>query len=93
MHCTRITAFDPLQSFDKHSGSGSLPPEMEGEIMDHQTFAQLLGNYGEFVGAVAVVITLIYLAIQVRHSKEATEAKLALRGTDCAGTRGFQKSD
>lgn len=42
--------------------------------MDHQTFAQLLGNYGEFVGAIAVVITLIYLAIQVRHSKEATEA-------------------
>ena len=42
--------------------------------MDHQTFAQLLGNYGEFVGAIAVVITLIYLAIQVRHSKETTEA-------------------
>lgn len=34
--------------------------------MDHQTFAQLLGNYGEFVGAIAVVATLIYLARQVR---------------------------
>jgi len=42
--------------------------------MDHQAIAQLLGNYGEFVGAIAVVITLIYLAVQVRHSKEATEA-------------------
>jgi hypothetical protein len=42
--------------------------------MDHQAFAQLLGNYGEFVGAIAVVVTLFYLAIQVRHSKEATEA-------------------
>jgi len=42
--------------------------------MDHQAFAQLLGNYGEFVGALAVVITLGYLAVQVRHSKEATEA-------------------
>jgi hypothetical protein len=42
--------------------------------MDHQTFAQILGNYGEFIGAIAVVATLIYLAIQVRHSKEATEA-------------------
>ncbi len=41
--------------------------------MDHQTFAQLLGNYGEFVGAVAVVITLVYLAVQVRHSRQATE--------------------
>ena len=37
--------------------------------MDHQAFAQLLGNYGEFVGAVAVVATLIYLALQVRHKK------------------------
>lgn len=42
--------------------------------MDHLTFAQLLGNYGEFVGAIAVVATLFYLAIQVRHSKNATEA-------------------
>jgi hypothetical protein len=42
--------------------------------MDHLTFAQLLGNYGEFVGAVAVVATLAYLAVQVRHSREATEA-------------------
>ena len=42
--------------------------------MDHQAFAQLLGNYGEFVGAIAVVATLFYLAVQVRHSKDATEA-------------------
>ena len=31
---------------------------LEEELMDHQTFAQLLGNYGEFVGAIAVVATL-----------------------------------
>jgi hypothetical protein len=42
--------------------------------MDHQAIAQLLGNYGEFVGAIAVVVTLAYLAVQVRQSKEATEA-------------------
>jgi hypothetical protein len=42
--------------------------------MDHQAFAQLLGNYGEFVGAIAVVVTLVYLAVQVRHSRAATEA-------------------
>ena len=41
--------------------------------MDHQAFAQLLGNYGEFVGAIAVVVTLVYLAVQVRHSKAATD--------------------
>ena len=41
--------------------------------MDHQAFAQLLGNYGEFVGAVAVVATLIYLALQIRHNTAAQE--------------------
>jgi len=34
--------------------------------MDHQAFAQLLGNYGEFLGAVAVVVTLVYLSVQIR---------------------------
>jgi hypothetical protein len=45
--------------------------------MDHQAFAQLLGNYGEFVGAIAVVATLVYLAVQVRHSKDSLEANTA----------------
>ena len=36
--------------------------------------AQLLGNLGEFVGAFAMVATLFYLAVQVRHSREATQA-------------------
>ena len=38
--------------------------------MDHLTFAQLLGNYGEFIGAIAVVATLGYLALQVKHSRK-----------------------
>ena len=42
--------------------------------MDHQAFAQLLGNYGEFVGAIAVVITLAYLAIQIRQNTGVTRA-------------------
>ncbi len=42
--------------------------------MDHQTFAELLGNYGEFLGAIAVFGTLAYLAVQVRQSKVALEA-------------------
>ena len=42
--------------------------------MDHQAIAQMLGSYGEFVGAMAVVGTLIYLAIQVKQSKSALEA-------------------
>ena len=44
--------------------------------MDHLTFAQLLGNYGEFVGAIAVVATLIYLAVQVKHKREQTENQI-----------------
>ena len=43
--------------------------------MDHQTFAQLLGNYGEFVGAIAVVATLAYLALQIRQSNKLENAE------------------
>jgi hypothetical protein len=42
--------------------------------MDHQAFAQLLGNYGEFIGAIAVVITLGYLTVQVRHNTATSQA-------------------
>jgi hypothetical protein len=37
----------------------------------------LLGSLGEFVGAIAVVLTLIYLAIQVRHGSALLEANNA----------------
>ena len=42
--------------------------------MDHLTFAQLLGNYGEFVGAIAVVVTLGYLAMQIRQNTSAVQS-------------------
>ena len=42
--------------------------------MDHQAFAQLLGNYGEFVGAIAVVGTLVFLAFQIRSNTKAIQA-------------------
>ncbi len=35
---------------------------------------QMLGSLGEFVGAIAVVATLVFLAVQVRYSRQATEA-------------------
>jgi hypothetical protein len=47
---------------------------LEEEIMDFMSTAQLLGNFGEFVGAIAVVATLGYLAVQVRHSRASTDA-------------------
>jgi hypothetical protein len=40
------------------------------------TFIELstvLGNLGEFVGSVAVLATLVYLAVQVKHSRELLE--------------------
>jgi hypothetical protein len=36
--------------------------------MDAFQLFQLLGNLGEFFGAIAVVVTLIYLAIQIRQN-------------------------
>ncbi len=41
--------------------------------MDYQVIAQLLGNYGEFVGAIAVVITLAYLSVQIRQNANAVK--------------------
>ncbi len=43
--------------------------------------AQILGGYGEFVGAIAVVITLIFLSVQVRLNKIATTEGNALART------------
>ena len=37
--------------------------------------AQLLGNFGEFAGAIAVVVTLIYLASQIRFSNRLARAE------------------
>ena len=34
--------------------------------MDFISITQLLGNIGEFVGAIAVVVTLAYLVVQIR---------------------------
>ncbi len=42
--------------------------------MDHLAFSQLLGNYGELVGAIGVVVTLAYLVVQIRHNTRATRA-------------------
>ncbi|MEQ8860797.1 MAG: hypothetical protein RIC56_19300 [Pseudomonadales bacterium] len=42
--------------------------------MDKQlTFSQLLGNYGEFIGGIAVLATLAYLAYQLRQGTRALE--------------------
>ncbi len=40
-------------------------------------FSQLLGNFGEFVGAIAVVLTLIYLTTQIRQNTTALRSAAA----------------
>jgi len=42
--------------------------------MDLMSTAQLLGNFGEFFGAIAVVVTLGYLAAQIRQNTRASQA-------------------
>lgn len=46
--------------------------------MDLMSTAQLLGNFGEFFGAIAVVATLGYLTLEVRRSRLATLASVEL---------------
>lgn len=41
--------------------------------MDVVQIAELLGNVGEFLGSILVLVTLIYLALQVKQSKELLE--------------------
>jgi len=43
--------------------------------MDLEATAQLLGNFGEFVGSIAILVTLVYLSIQVRKSQITAEAE------------------
>ena len=40
-----------------------------------------LGAIGEFIGALAVLITLGYLAVQIRHSSRATQASMELEAS------------
>jgi hypothetical protein len=43
--------------------------------MSFMDTAQLLGNLGEFIGAIVIVATLIYLALQVRQNSEELAAQ------------------
>ena len=43
--------------------------------MDHQAFAQLLGNYGEFVGALGVVLSLMFVGYSIVQNTKATRAQ------------------
>jgi len=53
--------------------------------MDHQAFAQLLGNYGEFVGSIGVVVSLLYLSLQIRSNTNALRANSGFQSTHSWG--------
>ena len=57
----------------KPSGDSIAPGDCEHWIDTHTTLSDL-GNIGELIGAIAVLITLIYLAIQVRNSTNSNRA-------------------
>jgi len=50
--------------------------------MDHQAFAQLLGNYGEFLGSIAVLATVFYLALQIKQYKQNLSSSTAQNSGD-----------
>lgn len=50
--------------------------------MDQQAIAQLMGNWGEFISSIGVLITLIYLSLQVAQAKKATRTQIAQSATD-----------
>jgi hypothetical protein len=46
--------------------------------------AQWLGSIGEFLGSIAVLVTLVYLAIQTRHARAANEANIQWQGANAS---------
>ncbi len=50
--------------------------------MDHQAFAQLLGNYGEFIGSIGIVVSLIYLGVQIRQNTDSVRESNLRAATD-----------
>ena len=49
--------------------------------MDLMTAAQLMGNLGEFIGSIGVVVTLVYLAVQIRANTKTTKANASFQAT------------
>jgi hypothetical protein len=50
--------------------------------MDHQALAGLLGNWGEFLGSIGVLATLIYLSLQIGQAKKATRSQIVQSATE-----------
>ena len=59
--------------------------------MEHQAFAELLGNYGEFVGAIGVVATLAYLAVQIRQNTASVQQsnRIGIANTEISVRGGY----
>jgi len=49
--------------------------------MDLMSAAQLLGNFGEFIGSIGVIVSLVYLAVQIRSNTRTTKANASFHAT------------
>jgi hypothetical protein len=49
--------------------------------MDQQALAQLLGNYGEFFGGIVVVVSVVYLALQLKTANVQAQASAQIAWT------------
>ena len=58
--------------------------------MDLYATAQLLGNFGEFFGAIAVVVTLTYLAYEIRQSNRLARLEAMQSIADAWLTTGWE---
>lgn len=65
----KTSAFDPFRTPSRAWKSALATQGVygRGEMMDFMSTAQLLGNIGEFVGGIGVLVTLMYLAVQIRN--------------------------
>jgi hypothetical protein len=51
--------------------------------------AQLLGNFGEFFGAVAVAVTLVFLTVQLRQNTKMVRAQVNQSRADAAQSQNM----
>jgi len=62
-----------------------LQPSLDRRQHEENDILEILGNLGDFIGGIAVVVTLIYLAIQIRQNTSAL--RTTSRQTISAGYR------
>ena len=55
--------------------------------------SEILGNLGEFVGAIGVVVTLVYLAYQIRQNTRQLEQNVTIAKATAVNASTIAQSD